>query len=336
MSEVRTVKDARWSCQSCGSCCRGFSFGPIEEHIVQGLKEKEVHLHWPPAKKKWYIQHPKTQEYFFSHVDGHCIFLQPNNLCAIHARWGEKAKPWFCREYPFHVVEDKKGLSLTVREDCGGFHKSFQKGKLVSEHVEDILSIERMVARQQFSPSQVVILPGLGVSVDNWLQVEPIVLEHIQSDLSTSLRNVRQMLYTMAGRQEKSLSFPMEKVLQSIVHTFTMRIASLQLAPLLQENQQYILSMLENTKNLEVDPAVESYFVEIAKNRIVSKSFARLGSLPAGLGFLFLERSIFVHRGSLSIVGQDFSKWRRSIMLRPFWDVVRSMSVPLQNIFLGV
>ena len=120
----KTLSDARWSCQSCGACCKGFSFGPIEPHIIEGLKEKDISSVWAPAKDEWYVQHPKTGEYFFTHVDGHCIFLQDDKRCTIHARWGSKAKPWFCREYPFHVVEDEEGYNITIREDCGGAHAS--------------------------------------------------------------------------------------------------------------------------------------------------------------------------------------------------------------------
>jgi|GEM_PF-5258791 len=336
MPEIRTIKDARWSCQSCGACCRGFSFGPIEEHIIKGLEEKEVDKHWPPAQRKWYIQHPQTQEYYFSHVDGHCVFLQSDNLCAIHARWGEKAKPWFCREYPFHIVEDKKGINITVREDCGGFHKSLQSGTRITDQVESVLAIERMVKRQQFTPDQVVILPGLGVSVENWLQVEPILLERIQESVPESIRNIRSMLYSMAGRKDIVVPFSVEELYPSMIQALKERVLSLKLDPMLEEGQQYILSVLESTETPAIDSEVEDYFIAIAKNRLLSKSFARLGSLPAGLGFLLLERRLFMDRGSLSVVGRDFSKWRRTIMLRPFWTVIRSMAKPMQNLFLGV
>jgi Fe-S-cluster containining protein len=180
MMAKRTLKDARWSCQSCGSCCRGFSFGPVEEHIVQGLKERDIVAHWAPAKTEWYVKHPQTGELYFTHIDGHCVFLQEDNRCAIHARWGSKAKPWFCREYPFSIVEDEQGVSVTIRDDCGGFHKSMDQGDLVSEQLDDVFDIVRLVPRQRFAPQQVVILPGLGVSVANWLQVEFVLLEACQ------------------------------------------------------------------------------------------------------------------------------------------------------------
>ena len=54
----KVVSDARWSCKSCGDCCRGFSFGPIEPHIIEGLKEKNIEEVWSPAQKEWYIQNP--------------------------------------------------------------------------------------------------------------------------------------------------------------------------------------------------------------------------------------------------------------------------------------
>ena len=70
--------------QSCGSL--SVFFGPVEEHIVEGLKEKDIATHWEPAKEEWYVTHPQTVS-LFTHVDGHCIFLQEDQMCAIHARW---------------------------------------------------------------------------------------------------------------------------------------------------------------------------------------------------------------------------------------------------------
>src|SRR6188768_3764626 len=141
---IRTPKDARWSCRSCGDCCRGFEFGPVEPAIIAGLEARDVAAHWAPAAEApWYERRPApdgTTALFLTHRDGHCVFLRDDALCAVHALWGAEAKPAFCREYPFHVVEDPEGIVVIARSDCGGFHESFVDGEPVADQVEGVLA----------------------------------------------------------------------------------------------------------------------------------------------------------------------------------------------------
>ena len=337
MSKQKVLSDARWSCQSCGACCRGFSFGPVEEHIVRGLEAKNIAEHWEPAKEEWYIRHPQTGDLYFTHVDGHCIFLQEDNLCAIHARWGSEAKPWFCREYPFSVVEDEEGLNITVRDDCGGFHKSMDSGELVSAQVEEILSIVRPIPHQRFAPQQVVILPGLGVSVANWLQVESMLLEQCTDSAKDSVQAMRQSLYRMANRTQHAPSAPFEEIFSTLRMILIQKMQSVPVDPVMNRSKKHILSMLEaSLQEGWVQPEVEAYFVRILHTRILGKAFARLGGFPAGMGFFLLEYAIFAHRGSREEVGTMYSAWRRAIHLRPFWEVIRGFADPLSHLFLAV
>ena len=337
MSDVTTLSDGRWSCRSCGTCCRGFSFGPVEEHIIEGLNERDIASHWTPAKEEWYVTHPQTGEFYFTHIDGHCIFLQEDQMCAIHARWGSRAKPWFCREYPFSVVEHEQGKSITVRDDCGGFHKSMDDGQNISEQVEEVLDIVRPVPRQQFTPQQVVILPGLGVSVLNWLQVEPVILDVCQSSAVESVVAIRSALYKMAGREKPNMGMNVQEGFAMMTTVLAQRIAQISVDPMMEDSKQYVLSILRGSREqTSVSEDVEQYFVRILRTRILSKSFARLGSLPAGLGFFLLEWHIFAHRGDRSVIGPQYSRWRRAIHLRPFWEHVRALQTPFSHIFVEV
>ena len=337
MSKTTTLSDGRWSCKSCGACCRGFSFGPVEEHIIEGLKEKDIATHWEPAQEEWYVTHPKSGDFYFTHVDGHCIFLQEDQMCAIHARWGALAKPWFCREYPFSVVEHEQGLSITVRDDCGGFHKSMDDGQIIEEQVEEVLNIIRPVPRQQFAPQQVVILPGLGVSVLNWLQVEPVILQACHGSAKESVIAIRTALYNMAGREKPTMGMNVEDGFSMLVEALADRIGRVPVDSMMEESKQYLLSILQSPiDHRDVQEGVEEYFVRIIRTRILSKSFARLGSLPAGLGFFLLEWYIFSHRGERKEIGIEFSRWRRAIHLRPFWEQIRSLSTPFSHIFVEI
>ena len=337
MTNPKVLSDARWSCQSCGACCRGFSFGPVEEHIVRGLEQKHIAEHWDPAKEEWYIRHPQTGEFYFTHVDGHCIFLQDDNLCAIHARWGSEAKPWFCREYPFSVVEDEEGMSITVRDDCGGFHKSMDDGALVGSQIEEILAIARPIPHQRFAPQQVVILPGLGVSVSNWLQVESMLLDQCSSSANDSVRAIRNSLYRMANRQQNPSKASFEEIYDTINSVLVQKLHSLQVDPVMTQAKEYLLSMLDSGREKRsVSEDVERYFVRILRTRILSKAFARLGSFPAGMGFFLFEYRLFAFRGSREDVGPLYSRWRRSIHLRPFWEIIRGFSEAFSHLFVSI
>ena len=178
MKEKIFLQDGKWSCRSCGECCKGFSFGPIEPEIIQGLIDKQIEKHWQPAVDGWYVQKPQTGEYFFQHRNMHCVFLRPDNLCAIHAEFGSEAKPWFCREYPFHAIKEPRGVAIRVREDCGGFHKSFQSGEPLAEQIDDILLLPRLFPYQDFTNRSVIILPKIAVSSENWVTVEGFLLKN--------------------------------------------------------------------------------------------------------------------------------------------------------------
>ena len=157
---------------------------------------------WPQPGSRGVDQSPNG-DWYFKHVSGHCVFLRDDNLCAIHHLYGESAKPWFCREYPFHAVREPRGFSVRVREDCGGFYKSFRTGQPIELQAEQVVSLPRRVPYQTILDRTIVIAPGLGVSAENWTTVEPMILDLI--DASSSLPNaiiaIRDSISQINGRQ---------------------------------------------------------------------------------------------------------------------------------------
>jgi hypothetical protein len=131
----------------------------------------------------------------------------------------------------------------------------------------------------------------------------------------------------------------MDEVFSFLITSLMKEISRLQVDPLMRESKDYVLSVLQSAQNQKEEivlDEVEEYFVRIIRTRILSKGFARLGGLPSGLGFFLLEWRLFAHRGTRSVVGPQYSRWRRAIHLRPFWEKVRELSNPLQHLFLGV
>ena len=122
-------------------------------------------------------------------------------------------------------------------------------GELVSDQVKDVLDIIRPIPRQRFAPQQVVILPGLGVSVLNWLQVEPVVLEECQGTAVQSVVSIRRALYTMAGREKPNLGMNVQDGFSMIAKVLAERIMQTSVGTIMEESKEYILSIF--TKSIE-------------------------------------------------------------------------------------
>lgn len=209
---VRTPTGARWSCQTCGMGCHLNRLGPLEPGVVEGLVARRVEEHWPPAARQpWYREERApdgTVGIFLAHTDGHCVFLRPDNLCAIHALFGPEAKPGFCREYPITVVEDPDGLAVIARSDCGGLHSSFEDGQPLDEQVSDALALPRVYPRRRWAPREVLALPDLRVATAVWMGWERTLLEDL--DLSRDdppspeamVAALRARLHDLAGVAE--------------------------------------------------------------------------------------------------------------------------------------
>lgn len=207
MSTPRTVEGARWSCSGCGACCHGYQYGPVEPELVRWLEAQDLPARWAPAARHPWLQRARgpdgVEHAFLTRIDGHCIFLRPDNLCALHDLFGADRKPGFCREYPMHVVEDARGPAVVVRTDCFGAPRHAEDGELVAAQAADILALPRVVPRRPFAPAVVAVLPGVSVPTARWLAWEAELLDLLRQLPPTSpeqaLAAVRARLYALAG-----------------------------------------------------------------------------------------------------------------------------------------
>jgi len=116
--KVYIVPFQRFECIRCGACCRRWHVA-----LLPGEPERLRSLDWsgedgftPGDPVQTIGGHP----YLAHQANGDCIFLDSaKNLCRIHRRFGESAKPLGCRVYPLNITSTWFGeLSVTARMDC--------------------------------------------------------------------------------------------------------------------------------------------------------------------------------------------------------------------------
>lgn len=121
------VADQRWSCHSCGDCCRTLVIHLTDEERrridQQDWTEELDAAPYVRAGQEWALN---------KRDDGACVFLDENNHCKIHSKYGEQAKPLACRIFPFSVRPVPHGWQASLRFDCPSVISS--KGKPISQH----------------------------------------------------------------------------------------------------------------------------------------------------------------------------------------------------------
>ena len=121
------VPGQRWSCHSCGNCCRtlvGHLFEEERDRIDrQGWADQLGIAPCVRVGRGWVLN---------KRPDGACVFLDENNRCKIHAKYGEDSKPLACRVFPFSLRAVRGGWQASLRFDCPSVASS--KGRPISQY----------------------------------------------------------------------------------------------------------------------------------------------------------------------------------------------------------
>lgn len=173
---ARTVSGPGWACQGCGFCCRFHHLGPLDAATVQRLSDSRPQ-DWAPAAARdgWLDTRMGTTGpvHALKKVDGHCVFLRDDLLCAVHATLGADAKPGFCRLFPYQVVEDADGFAVSLRDSCAGLHHG---GPALD--VAGAVALARAYgAVDRFAPETVDLLPGVAVDGATWAARERALVD---------------------------------------------------------------------------------------------------------------------------------------------------------------
>ena len=142
----------QYDCTGCGECCRG-RFAII---ITDADKQRIEGQNWTDAdlglKGKPLFTKVDGGFHLAHRADGACVFLQEDNLCRIHANFGEPAKPVACRLYPFTFVPQGNQVRVDLRYDCPATAGNL--GRPIAAHLPDL-----NILAPQALPADVTSLP---------------------------------------------------------------------------------------------------------------------------------------------------------------------------------
>ena len=97
----------RHACQRCGASCTGHRV-LLQEGEAERLSLLAAELE---------IDAP-VEGATLRQVEGRCVFLTDDALCAVHAKAGLAAKPLACQQYPLVVVRTEEDLRLGLDPGC--------------------------------------------------------------------------------------------------------------------------------------------------------------------------------------------------------------------------
>lgn len=108
----------RFACQMCAGCCHSFDVVVTDEELA-AFRDVD----WAATRSRF-----GDQELTATRADGRsrltrmpggaCIFLDDDNLCAIHKERGMEAKPAMCKQFPYRLVDSPDGLVATLDFAC--------------------------------------------------------------------------------------------------------------------------------------------------------------------------------------------------------------------------
>ncbi len=124
---IPAVPQQRWSCHLCGHCCR-----TLVEHISQEERDRIASQAWDRELGVEPVVRVGRGWVLNKRPDGACVFLDDQNRCRIHAKYGEDAKPLACRIFPFSVSPVRHGWQASLRFDCPSMASS--NGKPVGQY----------------------------------------------------------------------------------------------------------------------------------------------------------------------------------------------------------
>lgn len=329
-STYRHPRGLRWQCNGCAKCCSsGLAIGPVEPEIVNGLRDGGIEETWPPARSGWLEEREAadgSQHFFFQLRQGRCVFLRDDNLCAIHALMGAKAKPGFCREFPYHFVEDVKGVTAVVRPACGSFFEGFQRDDEVGPELEDVHRLPRVTPHRRWSPSQVVVLPGKAIDAASWLRVEEALLERLharEEQPDASVAYIRETLCSILDASPpKAQSAQYQAALDALIGVLA-RVLHDQGGTVQHvaddHRQRFLEQSLERLHRAHTTDAgpweseERAYANLLLRSFLLSKGFDNWGGVPEGLGVFLLGLEV-AHRASRHAgesLGEHLAEWVR-------------------------
>ncbi len=156
-----------WDCHSCSHCCREYNVAITQEERRQ-IEQQGWQTDPDLAGQKLFVRAGwlSGKHYLNHRKEGGCVFLDANNRCKIHARFGAEAKPLACRLFPFVLVPTDKHWRAGIRYACPS--AADNRGQPFSEHSSELNQlIEHLEKQENLKPGEISAPPlQIGQRVD--------------------------------------------------------------------------------------------------------------------------------------------------------------------------
>jgi hypothetical protein len=303
--------------------------------VIARLRDHEIATLWEPAATGWVTtRHDASgaSAAFLTFRDGACVFLRPDNLCAIHALLGEAFKPSFCREFPLRTIRDPRGEAVVVRAACTGAHDAFEGGTLVGEHAAGTTQLPADRPILTFQPRSVTVLPGLDVATDVWMEWE----EHLLAELASAgppeavVARARQRVVAWSDSalpepNPQRYQLALLAVLEALRMVTQQALQHEPDTPIGVHRARVLADMAAHIHTARVateqplptlEPAAQRYFALLARSGLLGKSFVAHGSVAGGFGAILLDYRLAAAATGLDPVplaplGRVLAPWRR-------------------------
>ncbi len=111
-------------CELCGCSCQAQLVGPLSETELKNVMDAHTPLHdeglvphgVAPIMKG--LKPDGTCLHFLNFPGKRCVFLDDNNLCTVHARFGAMQKPAACRRFPCIAIATESEIRIGIKPYC--------------------------------------------------------------------------------------------------------------------------------------------------------------------------------------------------------------------------
>ncbi len=277
-----------------------------------------------------------SRGYFLEKREGSCVFLGEDGLCAIHAAHGAEAKPAFCRTFPFTLVDQPGGTTHALRQDCGGHWQSMETGTPVSE---SLAALPANAPRLVFRPQNVQVLPGVGVSTSDWLQLEDHLVDLVDesSDPGENIVRLREALFAALrrtppppdpGEYHQILTTLGQGLLDTVEPQLPPAADTSFPAQFLRQVHRGLATALDHVgAQADLDATTRRWWALGLRQGLRGKAFQSLGDVSSFLGLALLGTELARARrlgGGLPEIAPWYVLWSRFVLNANVRDALRS------------
>jgi hypothetical protein len=164
---------AAFRCFGDGLCC-------TDIHALGVLTRSEV---------KWLRQRDKLSVIYSDDVDGHCLkpvdsrclFLQADDRCGIHAKYGAAAKPAGCRRFPYGLVSTPFGGRVTTEHRCPCRTLGTRPEIMLDDAESSLRDNAGRLDADKEVPSKIAMRAGQRVPFDTYLAIETDMIARLNA-----------------------------------------------------------------------------------------------------------------------------------------------------------